>query len=94
MEYIIQNQFNQQNDNIINYFFNKQANLNKTNVKKILVKTIRTKELCELAVTQNGNALQYVPKELRTQELCEIAVEQNGLTLKYVPDFFTNKRVV
>jgi len=42
-------------------------------------------ELNNIAVSQNGLALQYVPYEHITEELCEIAVRQNGLALQYIP---------
>ena len=44
-----------------------------------------TLKLCELAVKQNGMALQYVPEHLKTKELYELAVQQNGDALFYIP---------
>ena len=49
-------------------------------------------ELCKIAVTNNGLALQYVDTHYMTQgyglpasnELCKIAVTNNGLALQYV----------
>ncbi len=56
-------------------------------------KKLITSELCEIAVTQNGLALQYVPDGIVKKEsgdwykkLCEIAVKSNGLALQFVPD--------
>ena len=46
----------------------------------------KTKELCEIAVQQNGYALEYVPEKLKTKELCELAIEQNGMALQHVPE--------
>jgi hypothetical protein len=46
---------------------------------------LRTKELCEIAVKQDGNTLVFVPLELKTKELCELAVKNNGNALRYVP---------
>jgi hypothetical protein len=45
-----------------------------------------TKESYEIAVKQNGLALNYVPYELRTNELCELAIKQNGKALQWIPD--------
>ena len=42
-------------------------------------------ELCELAVTQDGRALEYVPKEIRSERICLAAVTQDGRALEYVP---------
>ena len=53
----------------------------------------RTKELCELAVKQNGQALQLVPEELRIKELCEIAAKQDGLSLYFVPEELKTKKI-
>jgi Domain of unknown function (DUF4116) len=43
-------------------------------------------DLYQIAVEQNGLALEHVPKKYRTPELCRIAVEQNGDALEYVPE--------
>ena len=47
---------------------------------------LKTKELYEIAVKQNGLALNYVPYKLRTNELCELAIKQNGKALQWIPD--------
>jgi hypothetical protein len=52
---------------------------------QLIPKEYETKELYELAVKQNGEALKWVPKEHRTKELCELAVKQNGDSLYYIP---------
>lgn len=39
-------------------------------------------KICELAIRQNGLALQYV--EEQTEEMCKLAVQQEYLALKYV----------
>lgn len=49
------------------------------------------KNICELAVTQNGLALEYVKKQ--TKELCELAVKQNGLALQFVKDEFQTEEI-
>ena len=42
-----------------------------------------TKELCKLAVQQDGLSLVYVKIE-QTEELCKLAVQRNGCALKFV----------
>ena len=49
---------------------------------------LRTKEICEIAVTENGHALGFVPEGVMTIELCEIAVRESGEYLYYVPEQF------
>lgn len=44
----------------------------------------KTAELCDIAVKQNGAALQYVPPELQTLELCVTALEHSKDNLQYV----------
>lgn len=43
-----------------------------------------TAELCELAVNNNGWALQYVPPELRTSRIIIRAIQQQPLAIRYV----------
>jgi len=50
-------------------------------------------ELCELAVTQNSDALRYVPQELRTERMCLAAVTQNGWALRHVPQKLRTERM-
>jgi hypothetical protein len=50
----------------------------------------RTKEICELIISQDGLALQYVPEHLIDYSLCEIAVSQNSNALQYVPNTLKN----
>ena len=44
-----------------------------------------TKEICELAVSENGRALEYIPEELKTPELCKLAANNNGMAWAYIP---------
>lgn len=44
------------------------------------------KDLCELAVSQNGLALQYVPEKLRSMYICLRACKENQDALEFVPD--------
>lgn len=39
---------------------------------------------CEVAVKNNGSALEFVPKNLRTPELCKLALDQDGEALAFV----------
>jgi hypothetical protein len=47
--------------------------------------TLRTDEMCRVAVAKYGRALQYVSERLCTDEVCRIAVAQDGMALEYVP---------
>ena len=58
---------------------------------RFIPEKLRTKELCELAVQQNGRALDYVPARYKTKEFCELAVSHNGYALKYIPNTFFKK---
>ena len=53
---------------------------------ELIPEKFKTKELCELAVSTSGWALEYAPEEFKTKELCETAVTQNPYALQYVPD--------
>ena len=50
--------------------------------------SLRSEEVCRMAVSENGKALEFVPLSLRTKELCKIAVHQIGDALLYVPERF------
>jgi len=50
-------------------------------------------ELCELAVSQNGNVLQFVPEERRTERMCFTAVSKDGYALQYVPEELRTERM-
>ena len=41
--------------------------------------------MCRITVSQDGNALEYVPVKLIYREICLAAVIQDGWALKYVP---------
>jgi hypothetical protein len=51
---------------------------------KFIPDTLRTLEICMIAVKQNVDALQFVPKELRNHELYIIALKQKGSTLRFI----------
>lgn len=64
-------------------------------------KRLITPKLCEVAVNQNGLALEYVPDKIikgKGKEwhaaLCEKAVKNNGFALKYVPDELKNANII
>jgi hypothetical protein len=42
-----------------------------------------SEEMCLLAVSNHGMALEYVPKEFMTKELCFAAVQQDREALKF-----------
>ena len=49
-------------------------------------KKLRTPELCKIAVTEYGYALECVPEKLKTYELCKLALKSRGGALEYVPE--------
>ena len=58
-------------------------------------------DLCEVAVRQNGCALNYVPDKYFAEDnkefietLCELAVSNNGFALRYVPENYKTKEIV
>jgi len=51
---------------------------------KAFVESSEFQDICIAAVTQNGDALQYVKKQ--TPELCMAAVTQNSYALRYVKE--------
>jgi hypothetical protein len=60
--------------------------LNNRNIGYVQPTTPGYAKLCEIAVSKDGMAVEYVPRELRTPELYKIAVSKNGGALKYVPE--------
>lgn len=48
--------------------------------------SVRTKELCEAAVSNDGLALQFVPENLLSEDLILKAVTENGKALRFVPE--------
>ena len=48
--------------------------------------TVKTPELCRLAVENHGSALQFVPEHMKTPELCRLAVANYGFALNSVPE--------
>jgi hypothetical protein len=57
-------------------------------ILKDINEIFKTKEICEICVKKNGDALQYVPYHLKTKELCELAIENDivGNVLEFVPE--------
>ena len=52
-----------------------------------------TKELCEIAINNDGNAVSDVPEKYKTKELYELAVQENGLNLYHVPEEYRTKEL-
>lgn len=46
------------------------------------------RQLCFLAVSENGKALQFIPSNIIDYEMCEIAVNEAGRLLIFVPEKF------
>jgi hypothetical protein len=61
------------------------VNVNSYNLRCV-PDSLKTEEMCKIAVTQTGYALEYVLDSLKTPELCKIAVTQHGRALQFVPD--------
>jgi hypothetical protein len=55
------------------------------NLEFIQPSTTGYTKLCKIAISQDGNALVYIPIDSRTPELCEMAVSQKGEMWRYVP---------
>jgi hypothetical protein len=50
-------------------------------------------KICLAAVTQDGEALEFIHYGLRDREICLAAVTQNGRSLRYVPDHFRDREM-
>jgi len=50
-------------------------------------------ELCELAVSKNSSALEYVPEELRTEQIYLALVKNDGSALRVVPKELRTERM-
>ena len=53
---------------------------------KFIPERLKTKELCESIIKNNGLSLEYVPNKLKTKGMCELAVKQNGESLQFVSE--------
>jgi hypothetical protein len=71
-------------DKYLNSIINGEMNLSDVPENK------RTKEICEIAVSDDGEALQYVPKHLIDYTLCEKAIFQTGFAIQFVPNTLEN----
>ena len=60
---------------------------------KYIPKKYLTREICELAVKQDGLSLCYVPDKLKTPALCEIAINQNGMSIEWIPEKYLTKEL-
>lgn len=68
---------------------------------KFAAKKLITGELCEIAVSQNGLALEYIPDKLMFmygrswhKKLCQMAASSNGLALEIIPKEFVDAEIV
>lgn len=71
------------------------------NALKYASKKLITPELCEVAVKENGLALQFIPDRIMRSasrnwitEICKAAVSSNGQSLKYVPTEFMDSSII
>ncbi len=46
----------------------------------------KTDKICQLAVNDNGQSIQYVPNDKKTVAMCEKATKQSPDLIKFVPD--------
>ena len=69
-----------------------QVNKNYNNLAKVPKAEISA-ALCELAVKQSGQALQYVPVKMKTFALCELALSDSGYALEFVPATMITKEL-
>ena len=44
-----------------------------------------TKELCEIAVRQNGTVIRLVPTNFQTEDMCKLAVKQTVNSIQFIP---------
>ena len=63
-------------------------------ISEKLPKKFMTKEICLLAVKNDGMSLRYVPKELLDYEICLSAVENNGSAIEYVPEQYLTDALI
>ena len=49
--------------------------------------------MCEIAVEDKAEALDYDPDHLETQQMCKKAVEEEPYKLERVPDYFKMKKM-
>ena len=49
--------------------------------------------MCEKAVEDEPESLEYVPNHFKTEEMFEKAAEDNPWSLEYVPDCFKTKKM-
>ena len=49
--------------------------------------------MCEKAVEDEPETLEYVPNHFKTQGMCEKAVENEPYSLKFVSDLFKTKEI-
>ena len=46
---------------------------------------LRVKELCMIAVLQEGSTIQYVPENIIDQHMCDVALNNNNSAIPYIP---------
>ena len=56
-------------------------------------KNLKTAEMCNIAVKQNGRAIMCVPEEFKTAEMCLEAVKYDGMVLFFVPEKFKTAKL-
>ena len=54
---------------------------------------LRVKELCMIAVSQEGCTIQYVPDDIIDQNMCDVALNNNNFPLPYIPIRFLTANI-
>lgn len=55
--------------------------------------SLKTKELCMLAVPYRGEMLRYVPRNLKTKRLCVLAIRNNYYAFVHTPDIYKSQEI-
>ena len=54
----------------------------------------KTKRMCERAIEDEPETLEFVPDHFKAQEMCDKAVEEDPCALEFVPDWFVKLQQV
>lgn len=55
-------------------------------ILEVISRRFLTREVCEVAVKNNGLNLEFVPEQYKDADMCMLAVQGEGDALKYAPD--------
>lgn len=60
---------------------------------EIIPSNLRTKKVCEAAVSEDGHAIEFVPEEFCSSTLCDMAVSENGWAILDIPETARTKNL-